>query len=118
MKLTKKEAISTAKNIRMTPRKARLIIDLIRGKKASDALSLLQNGNINKRGVLDIFKVVKSAVYNAVNNKKLDINKLYIYSIFANDGIRFKRIMPRAKGSASQIIKRSCHVTVIVKEKK
>lgn len=117
MKLTKKEDISIAKNVRITPRKARLIIDLIRGKKVSDALLLLQNGNINKKGVLDIFKVVKSAASNAVNNKKLNADKLYIESIFANDGIRFKRMMPRAKGNSARIIKRTSHITVIVKEK-
>ncbi|MBQ4208914.1 50S ribosomal protein L22 [bacterium] len=108
------EAKAIAKNLRITPRKVRLIIDLIRGKNIKKAFSILNN--VNKLGTNDVFKVVKSAFYNAVN-KKMNSDKLYIHSIFASDGIKMKRFIPRAKGSSSSKIKRTSNVTVIIKEK-
>jgi len=109
------EAKAIARDIRMTPRKARLIIDLIRGKNVSNALAILNN--TNKMGAKDVAKVVKSAAANAANNFNMNADKLYVASIFATDGIKMKRFMPRAKGSASGKVKRACIITCTVKER-
>jgi large subunit ribosomal protein L22 len=114
-KPTPTEARATATNVRCTPRKARLVIDLIRGKDIRTALAILSN--TNRAACAPVAKVVKSAVANAVNNFGFDKENLYIASIWANDGLKMKRYMPRAKGSASGLVKRNCHITVVVKMK-
>ena len=107
------EAKATALNVRLTPRKARLVIDLIRGKSVSEAVAILEN--TNRAASAPVLKVLKSAVANATNNYGMDEEKLYVASIWANDGLRMKRYLPRAKGSASGLVKRNCHITVVVK---
>ena len=109
------EAKAIARDLRLTPRKARLLIDLVRGEFVADAIAILSN--TNKLGSHDIIKVIKSAAANATNNFSMNYDKLYISSIYANEGIKMKRFMPRAKGSASGKVKRSSIVTVVVKEK-
>lgn len=105
-----------AKNVRVTPRKARLVIDLVRGKSISEAVAILEN--LNKAASLPVLKAVNSAASNAINNFNLDEDKLFVKTIFATDGIKIKRYLPRAKGSASGLVKRSCNITVVVEEKK
>ena len=107
------EARAIAKNVRLTPRKARLVIDLVRGKDVKYALGLL--ANTNKAASEPVAKLIKSAAANAVNNFGMDEDSLYIAEIWANDGLRMKRYLPRAKGSASGLVKRNCHLTVVVK---
>ena len=107
------EARATATNVRLTPRKARLVIDLVRGKDVSLALAILSN--TNRAACAPVAKLIKSAVANATNNFGMDKDSLYIASIWANDGLKMKRYMPRAKGSASGLVKRNCHITVVVK---
>jgi large subunit ribosomal protein L22 len=107
------EARATSKNVRLTPRKARLVIDLVRGKDVKYALGLL--ANTNKAASEPVAKLIKSAAANAVNNFGMDEDSLYIAEIWANDGLRMKRYLPRAKGSASGLVKRNCHLTVVVK---
>lgn len=107
------EARAIARNVRVTPRKARLVIDLVRGKDVKEALGIL--ANVNKSAVTPVVKVIKSAAANATNNFSMDTNKLYIAEIYANDGIRMKRYLPRAKGSASGLVKRTANLTVVVK---
>ncbi len=107
------EAYAIAKNVRVTPRKARLVIDLVRGKDVKDALAIL--ANVNKSASVPVAKVIKSAAANATNNFGMDEEKLYVAKIWANDGLRMKRYLPRAKGSASGLVKRSSHIAVIVK---
>lgn len=109
------EAVAIGRDLRITPRKARLLIDLVRGKSVANALAIL--ANTNKLGAHDISKVIKSAASNATNNFSMNYDNLYIASIYANDGIKMKRFMPRAKGSASGLVKRSSIVTVKVKER-
>lgn len=106
-------ATAIAKNVRLTPRKARLVIDLVRGKDVKIALGILKN--TNRAASEPVSKVIKSAAANAVNNFGMDENALYIAEIYANDGLRMKRYLPRAKGSASGLVKRDCHITVVVK---
>ena len=106
---------ATAKTVRVTTRKAKLVLDLIRGKDVKEAmgiLSLLPNkaARITK-------KVVKSACANATHNFQMDESKLYVKECYANEGITLKRYMPRAKGSASSIMKRTSHITVVVNER-
>lgn len=107
------EAYAIAKNVRVTPRKARLVIDLVRGKDVKDALAIL--ANINKTAATPVAKVIKSAAANATNNFGMDEDSLYVAKIWANDGLRMKRYLPRAKGSASGLVKRNSHIAVIVK---
>ena len=107
------EARATATNVRLTPRKARLVIDQVRGKDVKVALGLLRN--INRAACDPVTKVIKSAAANAINNFGMDEDKLYVKEIYANDGLKMRRYLPRAKGSASGLVKRCCHITVVVK---
>ena len=107
------EVRAIAKNVRVTPRKVRLVIDLVRGKDVKEALGILEN--VNRAASIPVAKLIKSAAANATNNFGFDEEKLYIASIWANDGLRMKRYMPRAKGSASGLVKRSSHITCVVK---
>jgi len=107
------EARCIAKNVRLTPRKARLVIDLVRGKDVKVALGIL--ANTNRAASTPVAKCIKSAAANATNNFGMDENKLYVATIYANDGLKMKRYLPRAKGSASGLVKRNCHITVVVK---
>ena len=107
------EAKAIAKNVRVTPRKVRLVIDLVRGLPVKQALGIL--ANVNKAASEPVSKVIKSAAANATNNFGMDEDALYISEIFATDGLRMKRYLPRAKGSASGLVKRSSHITCVVK---
>lgn len=109
------EVKAVAKTVRLSPRKARLVLDLVRGKDAAEAAAILKFTPNYAAEVAG--KVLKSAVSNAVNNHQLDESKLFIKACFADEGITLKRFMPRAKGSASPIMKRTCHVTIIVAER-
>lgn len=109
------EAKATAKYVRVSPRKAYQICDLVRGKNVDEALAILK---FTPRGAASIIaKVVKSAKANAENNHEMDTEKLYIASIVANQGPTMKRFMPRAMGRATTIRKRTSHIEVVVKEK-
>ena len=107
------EARAIAKNVRVTPRKVRLVIDLVRGLDVKEALGIL--ANLNKAAATPVSKLIKSAAANATNNFGMDADKLYVATIYANDGLRMKRYMPRAKGSASGLVRRCSHITVVVK---
>ena len=109
------EAKAIAKSVRMSPRKAKLVIDLIRGKKVGQAIAILNN--VESTVKEPISKVLNSAIANAVNNNKLEADNLYIKEIYANPGQILKRMRPRAKGSGDRILKRTCHVTVVLAEK-
>ena len=107
------EAKAIAKNVRVTPRKVRLVIDLVRGLPVKQALGIL--ANVNKAASEPVSKLIKSAAANATNNFGMDEDALYIAEIYATDGLRMKRYLPRAKGSASGLVKRSSHITCVVK---
>ncbi|MEE3401532.1 MAG: 50S ribosomal protein L22, partial [Candidatus Enteromonas sp.] len=110
------EAICTVWNIRTTPRKVRLVCDVVRGKSVAEALGILSR--LNKAASLPVAKAIKSAAANAVNNFGMQENLLYVAEIQASDGLRIKRFIPRAKGSASGLVKRNANLRVIVKEAK
>ncbi len=109
------EVKAVAKTVRIAPRKVRLVLDLVRGKDAQEALAILKF--TPNHAAAEVSKVVKSAVANAKNNHQLDENKLYIKACYADEGVTMKRWMPRAKGNASQILKRTSHITVVVAER-
>lgn len=107
------EARCFVRDIRITPRKVRLVIDLVRGKSVSEALGILSQ--TNRVAAQPVAKAIKSAAANAVNNFHMDANSLYVAEIQVSDGLRIKRFIPRAKGSASPIIKRNANLRVVVK---
>lgn len=109
------EAKAIAKTVRIAPRKARLVADLVRGKSVVDAIVTLANTNKAASPIID--KVIKSAAANAVNNHSMNEETLYVKEILVNEGPTLKRFRPRAKGSASPIMKRTSHISVVLAEK-
>lgn len=109
------EAKAKLLNYGVTPRKVRLVIDLVRGKDLDTAYAILEN--CSKMCAKDIEKLIKSAEANAVNNFDLSRDKLYVAECISNPGPVLKRYIPRARGSASSIKKRTSHVTVVLKER-
>ena len=108
------EVKAYAKHIKMSPRKVRLVIDTVRGKKIATALDILR---FNEKWAAEpVIKVVKSAVANAMNNFDLDINNLFIKEIKADEGSKLKRWMPKAHGRATQVLKKMSHITVTLGE--
>ncbi|AKG05590.1 50S ribosomal protein L22 [Salimicrobium jeotgali] len=110
------QAKAVAKTVRIAPRKARLVIDLIRGMDTGDAIATLRN--TNRRASPIIEKVLNSAIANAEHNNELDPDNLVVSEAFVDEGVTLKRFRPRAMGRASQINKRTSHITVVVSEKK
>jgi large subunit ribosomal protein L22 len=105
---------ATAKRLRLSPQKARLVVDLVRGKPVGEALDILTFSTQKAAGL--VRKVVESAIANAENNNAADVDELRISQIFVNEGLRMKRIKPRAKGRADRIVKRTSHITVTVSD--
>ncbi len=104
------------KNFNQSPRKARLVVDLVRGKKVSQALNLLTGSDKKTGPVLE--KLLLSAIANAqYANSDIDVDDLYIKGAWVNEGIKLGRSMPRARGSASPIIKRRSTITLVLDEK-
>jgi len=113
------EARAVAKYIRMSPRKVRLVIDMVRGKPVEEAINLLHF--TPKRGSLPVEKVLRSAVSNALNMEeaaKLGPENLFIKEIAVDDGPIMKRYNPGPMGRAGLIRKRFCHISVVVSDKK
>lgn len=106
---------ASLKNYRQSPRKVALVAGLIRGKTAAEALRALQF--TTKRAVNPVAKLLESAISNARNAGISDPETLIVKEIQVNKGVTLKRIMPRARGSASRINKRSSHVTIVLAEK-
>lgn len=106
------EVQAVAKYIRMSPRKARLVVDMVRGMKAEDALQTLKF--VNKAAALPISKLVRSAIANAEENYGLSADELYIARITADEGPTLKRGRFAARGRFKPILKRSTHLTVVL----
>ncbi|AQM18685.1 50S ribosomal protein L22 [Vibrio anguillarum] len=109
------EAIAKHNFARISPQKARLVADLIRGKSVDQALEILTFSN--KKAAVLVKKVLESAIANAEHNEGADIDDLNVAKIFVDEGPVMKRIMPRAKGRADRILKRSSHITVVVADR-
>lgn len=110
-----KKATATLRYAMISPRKVRVVIDLIRNKPVNEALNILKF--LPKRAARIVEKLVKSAIANAENNHNMNVDKLYIAEIYANGGPMLKRIRPRAQGRAFLIRKRTSHITVVLKER-
>lgn len=100
------------KFVRLSPQKARLVADLVRGKKVDEAINTLKFSNQRAAGILK--KVLESAIANAENNNGADVDELKVSEIFVDEGPVMKRISPRAKGRADRISKRTSHITIRV----
>ena len=109
------EARAYLKYARISPRKVQIVLDLIRGKDAGTAMAILKN--TPKSASEYLIKLLKSAVANAENNFGMDTSKLYVSECFVCPGPTLKRLLPRAKGSADRLLKRSSHVTIALKER-
>ncbi len=110
------QAKAVAKTVRIAPRKARLVVDLIRGKKAGEALAILKHTNRAASPIVE--KVLNSAISNAEHNYEMDTDALVVSEAYVNEGVTLKRFRPRAQGRATQINKRTSHITVVVTEQK
>jgi len=111
----KMEVAAKLSGARISAQKARLVADQIRGKGVGEALNLLAFSN--KKAAEIMKKVLESAIANAEHNEGADVDDLKVATVFVNEGRSLKRIMPRAKGRADRIVKRSCHITVKVADK-
>ena len=110
------EAKAHVKYLRMSPRKVKIVIDLIRGKNVDEALAILQY--TPKAASPVVYKLLSSAVANAVNNQEMDRSTLYVAEVYANPGPTLKRYVARSRGSASPMLRRTSHISVILDEKK
>lgn len=110
------QAKAVANTVRIAPRKARLVVDLIRGKQVGEAVSILKLTPKAASPIVE--KVLKSAIANAEHNYEMDINNLVVEQAYVNEGPTLKRFRPRAMGRASQINKRTSHITIVLTEKK
>jgi large subunit ribosomal protein L22 len=107
-------ALAKLSHGRMSAQKVRLVADLVRGKKVSDALDILYF--CVKKAAPMVYKVLKSAIANADHNSSMDIDRLKVYRIYVDEAPSFKRFMARAKGRGDRIVKRNCHITIEVIE--
>lgn len=109
------EVRAKLRHVRLAPQKARLVADLIRGKKSEEALNILSF--TKKAAARVIIKLLKSAVANATQKKNVDVDRLYVKKISVDQGATWKRFTPRAMGRATPIRKRTSHITIVLDEK-
>ena len=105
-------SFASARFVRITPMKARRVVDMVRGLPVEDALALLRFAP--QAAAETVYKVLESAVANAESTEDLDAGQLVVSKAMVDEGVTMRRIRPRAKGSASRILKRSSHITVVV----
>ena len=108
------ESRATAKYMHIAPRKVRLVVDMIRGQGVEQALGILEF--TAKRAARLVAKTLKSAVANAESTQNVDVDALYVKRVYVDEGPVLKRFLPRAHGRATQVLKRTSHVTVVVDE--
>ena len=113
--MEKKIAKAHLRYVRISPRKVQIVCDLIRGKDVGTAMAILMQ--TPKAASEPLIKLLKSAVANAENNNGMDVTKLYVSEVFATPGPILKRMMPRARGGANRINKRTCHISLVLAEK-
>lgn len=109
------EAKAHVNFVRIAPRKAQLVADLIRGKKVGEAIAILRHTPKAASPIIE--KLLNSAIANAEHNYQMDVNNLVVTQVYANQGPTMKRFRPRAMGRASRINKRTSHITLVVSEK-
>ncbi len=108
------EARAVARYVRISPTKARVVVRPVSGKKVNEALNILKV--VPRKAARLVGKVIYSALSNASQNPKIDVDTLYIKRIYVDDGPRLKRMRARAMGRANRIIKRTSHITVVLEE--
>ncbi|MFH2011788.1 MAG: 50S ribosomal protein L22 [Pseudomonadota bacterium] len=109
------EARASVNYIRVSPQKARLVVDLVRGKRVEDALTIL---SVTPKAAARIVKnLLKSAVANATQDRNIDVDTLFVDTIYVNEGPTLKRFRARAMGRAGRIKKKTSHITVVLKER-
>ncbi|MBU0973814.1 MAG: 50S ribosomal protein L22 [Proteobacteria bacterium] len=108
------EVKATTRHTRISALKLRLPINEVKGKNAGQALTMLKFMPLKAAGI--IYKTLQSAIANAEHNNELDVDKLVVKNIIVDQGASMKRFRPRARGRASRILKRTSHITVIVKD--
>jgi len=106
------ESQAKLRNVRLSPRKARLVVDMVRGKGIQDAMNILQVSPQKTAPILS--KLLKSAVANAEQSGVSDVDQLFVKTVMVDQGPVLKRFMPRAQGRASRIRKPTSHITVIL----
>ena len=106
------EVVAKLKGAHLSAQKARLVADQVRGKAVEEALEILTYSS--KKAAVIIKKILNSAIANAEHNEGADVDELKVSTICVDEGMTMKRIMPRAKGRADRILKRSCHITITV----
>ena len=106
------EVTAKLRGAKLAAQKARLVADQIRGKQVGEALDILNFST--KKGAHIVRKLLESAIANAEHNEGADVDELKISTVFVDEGLTMKRIRPRAKGRADRILKRSCHITLVV----
>lgn len=109
------EARATLRYARISPRKVKIVLDLIRNKPVGVAMGILKNTPKAASEYLE--KLLASAIANAANNHNMDVNELYISECYASQGPTLKRVRPRDHGRAFRILKRTSHITLVLKEK-
>ncbi len=109
------EVRAVAKHIRMSPQKARLAVNLVRGTNVEDAITILKL--TDKASARAVSKVLQSALANAENTGNMDVDSLYVKKAFVDQGPTLKRMRPRAQGRANVIRKRSSHITIVLDER-
>lgn len=109
------EAKAVARHVRMSPRKVRRVVDMVRGKSVDEALTILKY--VPQIAAEPVSKVIASAAANAENNLDLTRDDLYIAQAFVDAGPSLKRVLPRMRGMADRVLKRTSHITVVVRER-
>lgn len=109
------EARAVSRHLRISPRKARLVVDMIRGKNVGEALRILDF--TPRKAARMVTKTLKSVIANAENTQSVDVDRLYVKRIAVDEGVTIKRFLPRAHGRATPIRKRTSHITIVVDER-
>jgi large subunit ribosomal protein L22 len=109
------EVRASAQRVRVSPRKARLVVDLVRGKKVDEAIAMLRF--VPNKAAEDVEKLLRSVSANAENNYDLDPDDLWVKAIYADDAPQMRRFKPKSRGRVGKILRRSCHITVIAEER-
>ena len=109
------ESHGITKHVRVSPRKVRLVVDQIRGKEVEDALNILKF--VPKRSASIVAKTLRAAIANAESTQSVDVDRLYVKRVLVDEGTTSKRSLPRAMGRATQIRKRTSHLTIVIDER-
>ncbi|MDP9364318.1 MAG: 50S ribosomal protein L22 [Chloroflexota bacterium] len=109
------EVRASITNVRVSPRKARLVVDAVRGKRVNEAIAIAKF--LPQKTGVDVERLLRSVAANAENNHDLDPEDLWIKAIFADDGPSFRRFKAKARGRVGRIKRRTCHITVVAEDR-